>query len=279
MSSWTFVGRIQPERVPLKIGTPLSSSNEVEALDLAYDCCIGIADSQVYADITVTRGNPDLNTLRNLAEGSIRTITDLIGYLHGMSFDVDIVSAISRETDERCVFGIAIPALAQRRKPEDTGKIGADLLLAMAPKPHAQMILADFREAVRIPIGTGFFCYRALEAMMQSMKSSDKENDRRGWDRLRQNLRIDRSALDRIKGHADFPRHGKLSGISDEDRTKVFIITDECIRRYLEYLRTGEKPLSERGLSSCCGQVLRPDRAVVNEIVAMIAEANRLSVR
>ena len=27
------------------------------------------------------------------------------------------------------------------------------------------------------------------------------------------------------------------------------------------------------------GQVLRPERAVVNEIVAMIAEANRLSVR
>jgi hypothetical protein len=100
MSSWTFVGRILPERVPLKIGTPLSSSNEVEALDLAYDCCIGIADSQVYADITVTRGNPNLNTLRNLAEGSIRAITDLIGYLHGMSFDVDIVSAISRETGE-----------------------------------------------------------------------------------------------------------------------------------------------------------------------------------
>jgi hypothetical protein len=245
MSSWTFVGRILPERIPLKVSTPLSSSNEIEALHLAYDCCIGIADSQVYADVTVTRGNPDLNTLRNLAEGSVRAITDLIGYLHGMSFDVDITAAISRDTGERCVFGIAIPALAQRRNPEDLGKIDADLLLALGPKPHAQMVLADFREAMRIPVGTGFFCYRALEAMMQSMKLSDKEDDGHAWNRLRQNLRIGRSGLDYIKSHADFPRHGKLSGISDEDRAKVFVITDECIKRYLEYLRIGEKPLSE----------------------------------
>jgi hypothetical protein len=34
-----------------------------------------------------------------------------------------------------------------------------------------------------------------------------------------------------------------------------------------------------RRVSPCRGQVLRPDRAVVNEIVAMIAEANKLSVR
>jgi hypothetical protein len=246
MSNWTFVGRILPERVPLKVAIPLSTGNEVEGLDIAYDCHIGIADSQVYADITVTRGNANLNTLKNLVEGNIRSITDLIGYLHGISFDVDIISAISRDTDERCVFGIAIPVLAQRRRPEDLGKIDADLLLALGPIPHARMVLADFREAMRTPIGTGFFCYRAVEAMMQSMKSNDREEDSQAWKRMRENLRIDRSAIDRLKSHADFPRHGRLSAISDEQRAEVFTIADECIRRYLEYLRLGQKPLSEK---------------------------------
>jgi hypothetical protein len=108
------------------------------------------------------------------------------------------------------------------------------------------LILQDFREAIQIARGTGFFCYRAIEAMMQSMKAADSENEGSlSWPRLREVLRIDRSAIDYVKEHADFPRHGRPSDVTDAQRAKIFTITDEIVRRYLQYLRRGKTTLPE----------------------------------
>jgi len=106
------------------------------------------------------------------------------------------------------------------------------------------MALADFREAMRLAIGTGFFCYRAIEAIMQSMKAADQDKDGVAWERFRTALRIDRSAIDEIKRNADLPRHGKPSAIGDAERAKVLTLTDEMIKRFLELLVRPEKSLS-----------------------------------
>src|SRR5438445_12570749 len=96
---------------------------------------------------------------------------------------------------------------------------------------------------MRVAVGAGFFCSRAIEAMMQSMKVAPQEKDGPAWDRLRGTLGIDRSAIDEIKRYADFSRHGKPSTIMDAERAKVFELTDEMIKRFLEYLVRGEKSL------------------------------------
>lgn len=87
---------------------------------------------------------------------------------------------------------------------------------------------------MRVPVGTGLFSYRAIEAIMQAMRSSDEESNGFAWGRTRGTLRVDRSAIDYVRSFADRPRHGRPSGISDQDRAQVFKITDEVIRRYLE---------------------------------------------
>jgi hypothetical protein len=93
------------------------------------------------------------------------------------------------------------------------------------------------------PIGTGFYCYRAVEAMMQSMKTGEVKNDQRAWERLNEVLSLDRSASEKIKRHADMPRHGKPYSMTDSDRAGVFELTDEIIRSFLEYIRRGLGPL------------------------------------
>ena len=75
------------------------------------------------------------------------------------------------------------------------------------------------------------------------MKNKNENETTVSWPRLRETLRIDLSAIKYLKGHADFPRHGKPSSISDAERAKVFTITDEIIRRYLEYLLRGGSAL------------------------------------
>ena len=63
------------------------------------------------------------------------------------------------------------------------------------------------------------------------------------WDMLRSRLQLNRPVIDAIKGHADYPRHGKVSLIGDADRGKVFRLTDQIVKRYLAYLRGGKVPL------------------------------------
>jgi hypothetical protein len=61
---------------------------------------------------------------------------------------------------------------------------------------------------------------------------------------LRERLRVDRAAIDAVKAHADLPRHGKPSTIQDAERVLVFKITDEIVRRFLVYLKSGQQPLA-----------------------------------
>jgi hypothetical protein len=76
--------------------------------------------------------------------------------------------------------------------------------------------------AMRDAIGTGFHCYRAIEALMQSMKNDTTKTDKQAWVRLNEMLLLDRSAFEKIKAHADHPRHGKPSSITDPERAEYF---------------------------------------------------------
>ncbi len=178
---------------------------------------------------------------RNIVESQMRVVTDLVGYIGGGSFDVDMISATS-DAGQSVIFGITLPVLEQARSAQWASPEN-DLCIAVFRDIAAQLVLANFREAIRSPIDTGFFCYRAVEAMMQSMKADPIDKDAPAWEMLRDRLQISRSAIDEIKKHSEYPRHGKIASISAADRGKVFRLTDQMIKRYLEYLRRGKAPL------------------------------------
>jgi hypothetical protein len=244
VTRWTFFGRVLPERVPVTWDTPLEGTARQPDLGMTFDFRVVIHASQAVVDLAVKDSDPDVSTLRNTAANCIRMITDLVGYKQGYCFDVEVVSAICRDTSDWSVFGIEIPVLAARRVGQ-VGGIDGGLLKATAQSAAAQIVLAEFREAMRVPVGTGFHCYRAIEAMMQSMKADREDADGPAWEQLRERLRIDRSAIDEVKKHADLPRHGKPSSMSDPERAKVFGLTDEIIERFLVYLVNGKTALAE----------------------------------
>jgi hypothetical protein len=219
-----------------------------------------------------------------LIETEIRSLVDLAGYLHAVKYDVDIISAINSETGFGIIFGINIPVLTDRRKDGNGlyppfGTLPAELLQTVMNELAAQIVLQEFREAMGFPIGTGFHCYRAIEAMMQSIKTSDTEKEVTAWGRLRQHLCLARTTIDFVKGHADLPRHGRPSGISHEDRTKLFKVTDEIVRRYLHYLSQGKIPLpvshSYRQSLVDRGDNSLPDGALAREVQIVARNARR----
>jgi hypothetical protein len=209
---------------------------------------IAVHASQLVIDVE-TEGNTDLPTLRNFAADIVRPLVDLISYRTGGGFEVEIISATNKETNEWAVFGTEIPVLAQARMQRDRERgvqrhesgaqqheISAAHLQAITGDVYSQIVLANFRAAMRVPVETGFYCYRAIEAMMQSMKSGPNDTDEAAWEKLRETLKIERDIIDSVKQHADLPRHGKPSVITDEERARVFQATDKIIERYLDYL-------------------------------------------
>jgi hypothetical protein len=250
MKKLVLHGRVLPERVPLSIGTTIKWHSDIPDFGLKLEVEFSIADSQVIATIGVKQGKADIDTLRNVIDLQIRSVVDLIGYLHGVRYELDIVSAASTDGDGGWrIFGINIPVLSERRRTASAeeypslGNLPVEWLTAVSGDIPAQMALADFRRAMTSAISTGFYCYRAIESIMQSVRTDDKEKESVAWDRMRQHLRIDRAAIDMIKKHADFPRHGRPSSISDSDRAAVFKVADEIVRRYLHYLVRGKSQL------------------------------------
>jgi hypothetical protein len=242
---WVFAGRAFPERLPIKVSVPLKSNTLYPALGVSVDTVVHIVDSQILAHVSVTEGDTDIHTIKNLVEAQVRVILDLAGYQFGGSFDIEIISAISRDTEESVVFGNTIPLLQNIRK-NDYGVIDDQLLRAVTGNPFASKVLADFREAMRMVLDTGFFCNRAIDSMMQSMKPSPKERaTKQDWVRLHDALKIKQSYAHRVKKHSDDARHGNLVAISDNERAEVFVVTHEIIRRYLAYLVRGSQPLPE----------------------------------
>jgi hypothetical protein len=247
MAKWTFFGRVYPERIPLTF-PPLSGRGKLEDLGIDFLFRVFLHNSQAVVDLEITRGEPGIDDLKNLAADRVRSLTDIVGYSAGYYFDVEITSARSLDTDACFVFGIEIPVLAQRRSVRTDqwfqASLPAELLQAIGASTHAQMILGDFRDAMRTPTGTGFFCYRAIEAMMQCIRQ-EGEQEKPAWQRLRTALNVDRSAFDTVKAHADTARHGRPTSITDAERALVLSTTDEVIKRFLAYLLASKQQLLE----------------------------------
>lgn len=234
---WTFFGKILPERFPLSIGAPFQV--EVEQPDLGRKAKFRVVmhASQLIVTIELIEGKAEVLDLRNWARLCAQQFADVVGYSYGGHFDVDIISAVRGE--EWHVFGNQIPAIANRQNSHRKPSIDGDLLSAVGKSPHAANVLRDYQLAMQDPIGTGFYCYRAIEAAMQAMKSETVSDDKAGWTALNNALRLDKSAAMFVKKYADYPRHGKPWSMTDADRVNVFEITDEIIYRYLELIRLG----------------------------------------
>jgi hypothetical protein len=149
MTRWTFFGRILPERIPLSVMLP-EQRMKVAELGLRYRATIQIDKGQFVVPVIIESGHQvDVFTLRNSVEDVIRSVTDLIGYLDGISFDVDTISALS-DDGQTVIFPIEIPVLRETRQPP-TATIESDLLKAVSEEIPARLVLADFREAIRTP--------------------------------------------------------------------------------------------------------------------------------
>jgi hypothetical protein len=233
--NWVFYGRVLPDVPTISIPLPRHTANV--ALGFSFELEGEIHNSKLMAG--VRQLSPvDILTLKNVVKSDIQSSVDLAGFLVGAGLDVDLVSARA-DNGSWHYFDAFIPAL------QITGEVqlAASLIIATSADVPAHIMLADFREAIRTPLQTGFFSYRAIEAAMQSFKTDPRGSDKDAWSTMREELNIDRAAIDRVKAHADWARHGQSGSITDGDRLVVLKSTRAIIQRYLDYIVGGRVTL------------------------------------
>lgn len=251
MDNFVFYGRIHPENTPVTVP---SIVNNLTALSTGEKIEIELSVNRG-ALLCKVRANYDgdsILTLRNAVEGCARAVMDIIGYLYAHAFDVEICSVV-KGNGCKIEFDTSIPCLKEKACAGSVNIDAVTFASIMQDESLSNIILSDFKQAIRWPMQTGFFCYRSIESMMQTMKDeaasklrdqgcnnpNHEKLDKAAWTLLREKLNVDRDAIDYIKKYADFPRHGKSVEVSDDDRKNIFSITHEVIGRYIKYVVAG----------------------------------------
>lgn len=251
---WIFSGRSLPTNVPIWVPFIYETTLRFGGnRQVAFR--VEIQNSVVRVDARVTVG-PAINveTLRLLVMDAVRAELDYLGYLKGSYVDLEILEGTDQNTGFQVNFDTSAPFLGRQELVE----IPLDGFTEAAGDTAARFALADFRRALADPMHAGFHCYRAMEGMMQTMKTGNAVRDADAWAELRGKLHIRRELIDLVKEKADRVRHGGAIDIMYHDRVNVIRITDNVIYRYLKFLLNRRDPLPLN---------LFPELATVDDLV------------
>ena len=225
-----------------------------------YDAQVVINTAQIMVVAHSVESVDNLETLRNSVENVIRGIVDAFGYIEGRGYDVEVTSVIDSAGDRWQIFPIEIGAIQATKKERPLafgelctlllaggGDLGDDAGFKLS---QLRIALGDLREAIRSIDHSAFFCYRAIECLRQcyvELNSPVNDDTRKAsWERMREELCIERSWIHDIETASILERHGGHKGTTGEERGALMIRTWRVIDRFVMSSQAGFKPLSEK---------------------------------
>jgi hypothetical protein len=98
--------------------------------------------------------------------------------------------------------------------------------------------LNDLHMALKDHADSPFYCYRALETVRWHLGNKvGAVKDKEQWEVLRQSLGVDRSAIEKVKKHADSLRHGIPISYRGDEWREIISITWDVVENYIRYLQ------------------------------------------
>ena len=182
----------------------------------------------------------DLSAIRHVVEGLAQAIYDSITYLGAVSVSVELASIFEFSTGRLYSFLAADPELVDPdviRNPHDIIQLASEVqtIRRVFRDLHSAMIVAD---------DTAFYCFRAVEAIIQAMKKPG-EGDSQARARLRSALNVDQQYIDKLAGTATPARHAKVKMplMPRSARIDLMKRARSIVDRYIVYLLSGEQSL------------------------------------
>jgi len=237
MEPYLFEGVVHPERAQITLQLPplgfrhLTSGTEAVAH-------VSIVLNQIALWVE-SATEWDIFDLRNVAKSILQNELAIVGYLKGYAYDVEIRRVLHRALGIDYVFGIDIPCIAARRGEtklaEEVEKIRAKT--AGDAGIYLHRCFADLIAAMKTPDDTGFYCYRAVEALRQYCivrYSLNPENKTEQWRKFREIAGYEEQTLRDIKAAADPVRHGAIVSVTSADREAIFTKTWDVVDGFIK---------------------------------------------
>ena len=236
MYTYIFEGIVLPERAQLTFKKTIEFTHISSSISGRADLSILLNKVCVWVD---TQVEWDIFDLRNTVRYMVQNELSIIGYLYGYAYDLEIVRVLNRALNIDYVFGIDIGCIVERNS-----KINKEELMKVIRDKiqddegvFLHRCFSDLSMAIKVPEDTGFYCYRAIESLLQhcvakfNLLSQGKPKQ---WQKLRDIAKCGKETILRIKNFADPTRHGNISLITSEERRELFIDTWNIVDEYLK---------------------------------------------
>lgn len=236
---YTFFGKVLPERVNVTISQLVFRLTHPDT-GIDGEVSMSIDLSQVTARFTASREIVDLYTLRNFVCDAVRVELDVLGYVNGCGYGLEIIGVSDSLGNPPIILGIGVPVLASESRSVDFEKIFC--LFGDARGNYLRLCLADLREAIREPRDTGFFIYRSTESLMQSFRTGNSKQDKeKAWQSLRLALSVSEDSIGYLQEVGVPFRHGETKYMSDSEKCRLFTVAWDIVGKYIEYACNGYK--------------------------------------
>lgn len=219
---YVFAGRLHPERY----GWPGARvETDFTFHDQPLHLTLSISWAQLAIDVVGSYSGPLLD-LKNVLLNYAQNVVDAFGFVAAAGLDIEIMSCVD-PAGELYIFNTAFDGL------RDTGDISEDEMSMFRTLAQVGGLdfgvragLADVRQAIRSPLDTLFYCYRAIESIRQqylpAYASVDDQAARKSsWAAMRAAASVEESETRWLAALATPRRHGSVSETTEDDRRRA----------------------------------------------------------
>ena len=236
MEPYFFQGTVLPERAQLSLQYNLEFSHVTSGVAGVAKVSILLNQVAVWVE---SNHEWDIFDLRNTVKNLVQHHLNMVGYIKGYAYDLEITRVLNPSLNVDYVFGIDIPCIADRGKSLDLDNELINLREKVSGENGLLInrCLNDLSSAMKHADDTGFYCYRAIESLrhhcaaIHELTSASKSEQ---WDKFREVAGCDKDTLLILKNAADPLRHGNVAGVSSNDRAGLLIKTWEVVDKYLK---------------------------------------------
>jgi hypothetical protein len=235
MNTYIFQGVVRPERAQLSLQFGLVFKHLTSGVEATAQVSIILNQTVVWVE---TQHVWDLFDLRNVVANIVQGHLQMIGFLKGYGYDLELTRVINREQSVDYVFGIEIPCVAQRNSDSEFDT-AMNNLRKMSFGEHGIYFvrcLSDLSSAMKKAEDTGFYCYRAIESLRHHFAAISAIECRTKlfqWQRFREVANCSEEDLREIKAAADPVRHGQYLESTSADRARLFTLTWNVVEGYI----------------------------------------------
>jgi len=180
----------------------------------------------------------DIFDLKNVAQHITQSHISIFGYLKGYAYSVEITRIINYERGVDYVFGVDIPCISKPRENIDFSRAWEKIKPNIAGENGIFLIRCfnDLSSAMKYADDTGFYCYRAIEALRHHCAAinslSGKERDLQ-WKKFREVSGVQERDIRELSNSAQAIRHGGIDPVTGRDREAIFISTWNIVDAYI----------------------------------------------